>query len=59
MRLHRFAILAACLLAAGTAAAAGGRAPTLPGARACPIFPASNVWNRPVTDLPVAATPPR
>ena len=36
-------------------AAAGGRAPTLPGARACPIFPASNVWNRPVTDLPVAA----
>jgi hypothetical protein len=55
MRLHRLALLAACVLAAGTAAAATGRAPTLPGARACPIFPASNVWNRPVADLPVAA----
>jgi hypothetical protein len=26
----------------------------LPGAPQCPIFPASNVWNRPVTGLPVA-----
>jgi hypothetical protein len=26
----------------------------LPGARACPIFPPSNVWNRPVSNLPVA-----
>ena len=55
MRLHRLALLAACLIAAGTAGAAVNRAPTLPGARTCPIFPASNVWNRPVTDLPVAA----
>ena len=55
MRLPRLTILVACVLAAGTAAAAGGRAPTLPGARTCPIFPASNVWNRSVNDLPVAA----
>jgi hypothetical protein len=55
MRWRRLAILAACVLAAGTAAAAGGRGPTVPGARACPIFPASNVWNRPVDHLPVAA----
>lgn len=27
---------------------------TVPGAAKCPIFPASNVWNRPVTHLPVA-----
>ncbi len=31
-----------------------GDAPTLPGAPGCPIFPASNVWNRPIDDLPVA-----
>ena len=55
MRLHGLAILAAGVLAAGTSAAAGGRGPTVPGARACPIFPASNVWNRPVDHLPVAA----
>jgi hypothetical protein len=55
MRLHRLALLAACVLTAGIATAATGRAPTLPGARSCPIFPASNVWNRPVADLPVAA----
>jgi hypothetical protein len=55
MRLRRLAILAACSLAAGTSAAAGGKPPTLPGARSCPIFPASNVWNRMVKDLPVAA----
>src|SRR5258705_13047571 len=54
-RLHPLAIVAACALAAGPATAAGGHAPSLPGARACPIFPASNVWNRSVSDLPVAA----
>jgi len=54
MRLRGLAILAACILAAGTSAAAGGRGPTVPGARACPIFPRSNVWNRPVNQLPVA-----
>jgi hypothetical protein len=55
MRLRGLAILAACVLAAGTSVAAGGRGPTVPGARACPIFPRSNVWNRPVDHLPVAA----
>jgi hypothetical protein len=29
--------------------------PTLPGARACPIFPATNPWNERVDKLPVAA----
>jgi hypothetical protein len=55
MRLGGLAILAACVLAAGTSAAAGGRGPTVPGARSCPIFPSSNVWNRSVKNLPVAA----
>jgi hypothetical protein len=55
MRLRGIAMLAACALAAGTASAASHRAPTLPGARSCPVFPASNVWNKPVADLPVAA----
>ena len=55
MRLRGLAILVAGVLAAGTSAAAGGRGPTLPGARACPIFPATNVWNKPVKRLPVAA----
>jgi hypothetical protein len=27
----------------------------LPSAPRCPVFPASNVWNRPVAELPVAA----
>jgi hypothetical protein len=27
----------------------------VPGARSCPIFPATNVWNKPVSGLPVAA----
>ena len=33
-------------------AAAGAKAQTLPGT-ACPAFPADNVWNTPVTGLPV------
>ena len=36
-------------------APAPGIAPTLPEAPACSIFPASNVWNRRVDQLPVAA----
>jgi AbrB family looped-hinge helix DNA binding protein len=32
-----------------------GSAPTVPGAPGCPIFPTSNVWNRRVDGLPVAA----
>jgi hypothetical protein len=34
---------------------AGRGAPTLPGAPGCPLFPATNVWNRSVAALPVAA----
>jgi hypothetical protein len=55
MRYRGLAILTACVLAAGTSSAAGSKPPTLPGARSCPIFPASNVWNKPVDNLPVAA----
>lgn len=33
----------------------GGPAPTVPGARDCPIFPATNVWNKRIDDRPVAA----
>ena len=55
MRVRGLVLLAVGVLAAGTAAAAGGKPPTLPGARSCPIFPATNVWNKPVSGLPVAA----
>jgi hypothetical protein len=55
MRLRGLAILVACTFAAGTSAAAGPKPPTLPGARTCPIFPATNVWNKRVDTLPVAA----
>lgn len=44
-------------LAAGVVAVLGGAAappPHLPQAPACPLFPASNPWNRPVDTLPVA-----
>src|SRR5207302_8221413 len=46
------AALATMALAAALAPAPGRAPPappTVPGARACPIFPASNVWNRPVS----------
>ncbi|MGH2388506.1 MAG: hypothetical protein ACRDIE_09920, partial [Chloroflexota bacterium] len=39
--------------AASVAASAGDL--RLPGAPGCPIFPASNVWNRDISHLPVAA----
>ena len=55
MRVRGLVLLAVGVLAAGTAAAAGGKPPTVPGARSCPIFPATNVWNKPVSGLPVAA----
>ncbi len=32
-----------------------GGAPTLPGARDCPIFPSSNVWNTPIAGRGVAS----
>jgi hypothetical protein len=46
--------------AVGAIARGGKPAPpptgdTFPPLTTCPIFPASNVWNRPVTGLPVAA----
>jgi hypothetical protein len=44
------ALAALLAVAAGTAAAA-----RLPGARACPVFPASNAWNKRVDGLPVAS----
>jgi hypothetical protein len=55
MRVGGLAVITAGILAVASSATAADRPPTLPGARSCPIFPASNVWNRPVADLPVAA----
>ena len=47
------ALLLALVVALPTAAADG--APSLPGAPNCPVFPITNVWNKPVDGLPVAA----
>jgi hypothetical protein len=55
MRLRGLAILVACTFAAGTSAASTPKPPTLPGARNCAIFPATNVWNKRVDTLPAAA----
>ena len=44
-------VLAAALMALSAGAADGS---PLPGAPACPVLPADNVWNRPVDALPVA-----
>jgi hypothetical protein len=54
--LIRIATLAGATLAAASAIAAPGPggAPTVPGARACPVFPSTNVWNADVSSLPVA-----
>ncbi len=38
----------------GVASSAAAGSVTLPGAPNCPIFPVTNVWNRPVNTLPVA-----
>jgi len=48
--------VAAIAVPASTTASARSvsNAVTIPGAPNCPIFPASNVWNRPVDNLPVA-----
>ena len=46
------------LLALGTSAGAA-TSPRLPGAPKCPLFPASNVWNKRVDKLPVAANSQR
>ena len=53
---RRIASLALGLVLATTAvglAWAPAAAARLPGARACPLFPHDNVWNRPVDHLPV------
>ncbi|MDX6619817.1 MAG: hypothetical protein QOK36_2203 [Gaiellales bacterium] len=55
MRLRGLAILVACTYAAGTSTASTPKPPTLPGARNCAIFPATNVWNKRVDTLPAAA----
>jgi hypothetical protein len=36
-------------------ASAAGAATTVPGAPGCPMFPADNVWNTPISSLPVNA----
>ncbi len=40
---------------AGAAGASGAAGTTVPGAPACPMFPADNVWNTPVANLPIDA----
>jgi hypothetical protein len=45
-------VVVAAALAVGAARTSGS---PLPGAPNCPIFPATNVWNKPVDSLPVAA----
>jgi hypothetical protein len=56
LQLVRAAGLAAVVMCAALAfATARASALPLPGAPACPIFPATNVWNKPVDSLPVAA----
>jgi hypothetical protein len=55
--IRRIRAFSAALLAAGTCALLSlppGIATPLPGAPDCPIFPASNVWNRRIDRLPVA-----
>ena len=46
-------VLVAVVVLASSAGAA--TAPRLPGAPKCPLFPATNVWNKRVDTLPVAA----
>ncbi len=50
--LYAVALTLLALLAAGGDSAAALRLPSAPN---CPIFPASNPWNRPVSALPVAS----
>ncbi len=45
---------AAAVAAAPAAAAAGAAGTTVPGACACPMFPAGNVWNTDISKLPVS-----
>jgi hypothetical protein len=49
------AVVAAALSSPSVASAAGSTGTTVPGAPSCPMFPANNVWNTPITGLPVDA----
>ena len=51
---RRLVILFVCALGLAEATAPAVASP-LPGAPACPVFPATNVWNQRVDKLPVAA----
>ena len=51
--MRRLAVLLVAFLA--SSAMSAGASP-LPGAPRCPIFPRTNVWNKPVDRLPVAAS---
>ncbi|HVV59513.1 MAG TPA: hypothetical protein VHC45_14225 [Gaiellaceae bacterium] len=53
--MRALAAIAAAVTAVAVAGLAGAAAPPAPTLAACPVFPASNVWNKPVTGLPVAA----
>ena len=46
------------LAVAALVVAAAGAAPAAPRVGGCPVFPATNVWNRPVDRLPVAKDSP-
>jgi hypothetical protein len=49
----RFVIAVLGAVVVGVVLARGGEGRPVPGAPACPIFPASSQWNRPVDRLPV------
>jgi len=51
----RLALGVLLVMAISQPAAAATGPPRVPGAPACPVFPTSNVWNRPVDALPVRA----
>jgi hypothetical protein len=53
--MRRIALLPLLLLVLAPLPSAADSPPTVPGARACPIFPATNPWNERVDHLPVAA----
>ena len=52
-RLLRITPIVGALLLLANASAAAGSPPILAGAGNCPVFPADNVWNEPVDNLPV------
>lgn len=49
------AALGPALLTGTSAAQLAAKSTTVPGAPGCPMFPANNVWNTPITNLPVDA----